>query len=102
MEEVDVEARHEIGKETIDMLEGLIVGAQRLDQLGRGFHELLGQDGAADIVQQQTPFGDIRSIVWSTEEEDTEGGYVDGSQVLGPDASKIEAVDQSALDDQAA
>jgi hypothetical protein len=51
VEEIEMKTTHDVGKETVDVLESLIVGPQCFDELRRRLHELLWQHGAADVLQ---------------------------------------------------
>lgn len=102
VEEVDVKARHDVGEEAVDVLEGLVVGPEGLDELGRGVEELLGHDGRADVLQQGAPFGDVGSVVRRPEEEHTVRRHEDGTQVFDALVLDAVAIDQGPFDDQAA
>lgn len=77
MKEVDVESTHDINEETVDVLQCFIVGPQSFDKLRRRLHKSLREHSIADVVQQQTPFRNVRSIVRSAEEEYTKSGNID-------------------------
>lgn len=102
VKEVDVEARHDIGKQAVNVLEGLVVGTEGLDELGRGVEEFLGHDSRADVLQQGTPFGDVGPVVWRPEEEHTVRRHEDGTQVFNTLVLDAIAIDQGPFDDQTA
>lgn len=79
MEEVDVESGDNIGKKTVDILEGLVVRLERVDELRGALHDLLGKHGAADVLQERAPFGHVGTIMRSTHEEDSVGRHEDGA-----------------------
>lgn len=77
MEEVDVEPTHYINEETVDVLQCFVVGPQSFDKLRRRLHKSLREHSIANVVQQQTPFCNVGSIVRCAEEEDAKSGNID-------------------------
>jgi len=102
VEEVDVEAGDDVDEEEVDVLQELVVRLERLDELGRRVHELLGQHRAADVLQQVAPFGHVGAVVRRAQEQDAVGRDVDGPEVLELLAGHAAAVQERALDDEAA
>lgn len=50
MEEVNVEPGDDIGEKTVDILEGLVIRLERVYELRGALHDLLGKNGAADVL----------------------------------------------------
>lgn len=63
VEEVNVEPAGYVGEEAVDVLKRLVVGLQSLYQMRRRLHELLRHNDTTDVLQQQTPFGNVRTVV---------------------------------------
>lgn len=82
VEEVNVEAAHDFDEEAVDVLQRLVVRSQDLDEMWRRVKEFPRQDGTADILQQEAPFGDVRAIVGSTQEQNTIRRHEDRPKVL--------------------
>lgn len=101
VEEVDVIPGYDICEKAVDILKGLIIRVERLDELGRAFDDLLGQDRTADILQERTPFGHVGAIVGSSQEEKTIRGHEDGTEMLDLLTCDTATVDQRALDHEA-
>ena len=79
MEEVNVEPGDDIGEKTVDILEGLVIRLERVYELRGALHDLLGKNGAADVLQERAPFGHVGTIMRSTHEEDSVGRHEDGA-----------------------
>lgn len=77
VEEVDVEATCYICELGVDILQELVVGLERLDKVGGGVHEFLGENRAADALQQVTPFCHVGAIMGGSKKEDTISGHID-------------------------
>ena len=51
MKEVDVETARHIAKSTVDVLQSLTIGSERVDQVRRRFDKVFGENGTADVLQ---------------------------------------------------
>lgn len=100
MEEVNVKAVEDLNELAIDVLQGLIVGLEGIDQLRLRVHDLLRKHDGTDPFQSVAPLGNIGAVVRCAQEEDAVSGYEDGAIVLGLQASDFGAVDQGPLDHQ--
>lgn len=79
VKEVDVEPGDDIGEKAVDILEGLVVRLERVDQLRGALHDLFGKNGAADVLQERAPFGHVGAIMRSTHEKDSISRHEDGA-----------------------
>lgn len=73
VKEIDVESGDNIDEKEVDILQELIVCLERLDELRRGVHELLGEHHAADVLQQMAPFGEVRAVVRGPQKQNAVG-----------------------------
>ncbi|PYI17303.1 hypothetical protein BO99DRAFT_196652 [Aspergillus violaceofuscus CBS 115571] len=102
MEEIDVEAARDVCEEAVDVLERFVVCLEGFDQVRRGFHELLRHHSTTNVLQKRAPLGDVGPIVGCSEEQDAVRGNVYGSEMLDLFVVHAPAVNEGALDDQAA
>jgi len=70
MKEIDPKSADDLDEQTIDVLQGLIVGLESLDELWGGIEELLRQDCRTDGLKQRSPFRQIRAIVRCAQKQD--------------------------------
>ena len=98
VKEIDVEPGDDIGEKTVDILESLVVRLERVDELRGALHDLLGQNGAADVLQEGAPFGHVGAVMRSTHKEDSVCRHEDGAQMFDLLIDHAATVDQGALD----
>lgn len=72
VEEVDVEAVHDLDEVAVDDLEVLVVALQDLDELGRGGEQPFWYDGVDEGLRRAGDFGNAGSVVRRPQEDDAE------------------------------
>ena len=80
VEEADVEARHDVHKAKVDILQRLGLCLQGRHQLGLGVENLSWQKGLTYGLQHEAPSGWICAVVGRAEEDDAVGRHEDGPQ----------------------